>query len=95
MEMTYTAIFNRCMDDNNYPALMQIDSLVEKDVDAAFEDYQAAITNWEIVNAKQLKSNDGYYDYALDVAYLEMQRKYVAYLEKHMLHSCYHEFYKI
>ena len=91
--ITYSEVFDRAMEDNNYPAVMQIDYLVDKDLDAAFEEYQAAITVWESVNAKQVNSTDGYYDYALDVAYLEMQRKYVTYLEKQILHSRYRGLY--
>ncbi len=93
--ITSSEVFDRCLEDNNYPAVLQINSLVDKDFKAAYEEYQAAITEWEVVNEKQIKSKDDYYDYALDVAYLEMQRKYVSYLEKQILHSRYHGLYKI
>lgn len=93
--ITQSEVFDRCLEDNNYPAVLQVNSLVDKDLKVAYEEYQTAITEWEVVNEKQTKSKDGYYDYALDVAYLEMQRKYVTYLEKNILHSRYHGFYKI
>lgn len=32
MEMTFSAIFNRCFDDNDYPAYMAIQDAVDKDL---------------------------------------------------------------
>ena len=37
MKMTYEAIFNRCVDDNNYPAFMGIQFAMDRDLEKSQE----------------------------------------------------------
>lgn len=73
MEMTYEAIFNRCMDDNNYPAFMTIQSAMDKDLKKSQEEMAA------------IRKAQNYYDvdcikyYELEI---EMYKRLIEFNEK-------------
>ena len=91
--ITHEEMFNRAMAENDYGAVMTIEDAVEQDLDASEEEYQKAVEAWQLANAKYNAENSNRYDYAYDLAYIEMQRKYVAFLEKHMIYSAFHGWY--
>lgn len=92
--VTHEELFNRALAENDYAAVMQIEDAVEKDLDAALAEYQQAIAAWEIASDKLNSEKSARYDYEYDLAYLEMQKKYIAYLEKNMLNSAFHGYYQ-
>lgn len=48
--VTYDEVFNRCMDDNDYPAIMTVESLCSKDLEVSDNEY---LTAYEVYkNAK-------------------------------------------
>ena len=73
MEMTYTALFNRCMDDNNYPAFMSIQSEMDKDLKKSQEDMAV------------IRKEQSYYDFDCVKFYeleIEMYKRLIEFNEK-------------
>lgn len=91
--MTHIEIFNR-LANVNIAALWAIEDAVEKDLEASHAEYQAAIAEWEAASVKLNATDDGSYDYEYDLVFLNMQKAYTAYLEKHMVYSIFHGYYK-
>lgn len=90
--ITHAELFNRVAESYDFGALWTIEAQIEKDLDAALEDYQQAVTALEVASDKLNRSAE--YDFEYDLAYINVQKKYLAYLEKHMLHSAFHGYYK-
>lgn len=87
-------VMNRCLSDNDYPALMAVETACDKDVDAALDEYNQAVDVYGIESEKARSNGTAGLNYAADKAYIEMCRKYVAYLEKSMLNSQFRGYYK-
>jgi len=92
--ITHADLFNRALAENDYAAVMAVEDAIEKDLDAANAEYQKAVEVWELASEKLRAENSARYDFDYDLAYIEMQKKYVAYLEKSMLNSAFHGFYQ-
>lgn len=92
--ITYAEVFDRAMEDNDYPALMSVETACEKDLDDSLNQYNQAIKTWEDVSEDARNNSAAGCSYEQDKAYLDMTRKYAIYLEKHILYSRFRGFYK-
>lgn len=90
--VTHAELFNRAAESYDFAAIWTIEAQIEQDLDTALAEYQKAIEVWELASAKH-RANCGY-DFEYDLAYIDMQKKYVAYLEKHMIHDAFYGYYK-
>lgn len=73
MEMTCTAIFNRCMEDNNYPAFMAIQREIDKDLKKSQEDIDV------ICKAQNYYDGNCIKFYELEI---EMHKRLIEFYEK-------------